>query len=81
MNNEQRILITGGSGYLGRHLVPLAAQTVANAYEVGYTFYQNDPLGLPSGRRLDLRDETAVSHCIAQFQPHAIIHTAGSNRA
>ncbi|MCP4428613.1 MAG: sugar nucleotide-binding protein, partial [Chloroflexi bacterium] len=47
----------------------------------GYTFYQNDPLGLPSGRRLDLRDETAVSHCIAQFQPHAIIHTAGSNRA
>ncbi len=74
---RQRILITGGSSYLGRYLVPLAAQS----HEVCYTFYQNDPLNLPSGRCLDVREETAVFHLITQFRPHVIIHTAGSNRS
>ncbi len=72
----KRMLITGGSSFLGRHLAPLAAQS----FDVGYTFFQNDPLGLPFGRRLDVRDETAVTQLITQFQPHIIIHTVGSNR-
>ncbi len=71
-----KILITGGSSYLGQYLVPTAAQF----HEVGYTFFQNDPLDLPSGQRLDIRDETAVIQLITQFHPHTIIHTAGSNR-
>jgi dTDP-4-dehydrorhamnose reductase len=75
MNNE-RILITGGGSYLGRHLVPLAQQS----HDVGYTFYHNDPLGLFVGRQLDVRDETAVTQLITQFQPQVIIHTVGSNR-
>lgn len=72
-----RILITGGSSYLGQHLVPLAIQT----HTICYTFYQNDPLGLPSGRRLDVRDQTAVRQLVSEFEPHVIIHTVGSNRA
>jgi dTDP-4-dehydrorhamnose reductase len=72
-----RILITGGSSYLGQHLVPLAAQS----HEIVYTFYQHDHLGLASGRRLDVRDETAVTSLVTQFQPHIIIHTVGSNRS
>lgn len=71
-----RILITGGSSYLGQHLVPLAAQS----HEIGYTYFQHDPLGLATGRPLDVRDETAVTRLIAQFQPRTIIHTVGSNR-
>ena len=38
-----RILITGGSSYLGQHLVPLAMAE----HEVFYTFYNRDPLNLP----------------------------------
>ncbi|MEJ2749316.1 MAG: sugar nucleotide-binding protein [Anaerolineae bacterium] len=73
---KRRIFITGGGSYLGRHLVPLAAQS----NEVGYTFFHNDPLALPFGQRLDVREETAVTRLITQFQPQVIIHTVGSNR-
>lgn len=71
-----RILITGGSSYLGQYLTPLAQQE----HQVCYTFFSQDPLGVPGGIRLDVREETAVSHLITHFQPHAIIHTVGSNR-
>jgi dTDP-4-dehydrorhamnose reductase len=71
-----RILITGGSSYLGRHLVPLAA---AGGHEICHTYFSQDALG--DGRRLDLRDETAVQTLLRDYQPEAIIHTAGSNRS
>ncbi len=71
-----RILITAGSSYLGRHLVPL----VAAAHTVHYTYHQNPP-DLPAlGSPLDVRDETAVRTLITTFQPDIIIHLAGSNR-
>ncbi|MGD2047880.1 MAG: sugar nucleotide-binding protein, partial [Chloroflexota bacterium] len=73
----KRILITGGSSYLGQHLVPLATRQ----HEVCYTFYENDPLDLPYGEQLDLRDGPRVMNLTAEFQPDAIIHTAGSNRS
>ena len=71
-----RVLITGGSSYLGQHLVPLAAA----AHTVHYTYHQNKP-NLPApGSPLDVRDETAVHPLITTFQPDVIIHLAGSNR-
>ncbi len=70
------ILITGGSSYLGQHLVPLASAR----HETFYTTFQNDPLRLPGGVQLDIRDGTAVSDLVAALKPAAIIHTAGSNR-
>lgn len=73
----KRILITGGSSYLGQHLVPLATRQ----HEVCYTFYENDPFHLPYGEQLDLRDGSHVMRLISGFQPEAIIHTAGSNRS
>jgi dTDP-4-dehydrorhamnose reductase len=72
-----RILITGGSGYLGRHLVPM---TLAN-HEVLYTYFSYDALGLAQGRPLDIRETTAVTDLITAFAPDAVIHTAGSNRS
>lgn len=71
-----RLLITGGSSFLGQHLVPLAAVS----HDVCYTTFHNDPLRLPQGQQLDLRQETAVQQLVAAFRPDAIIHTAGSNR-
>jgi dTDP-4-dehydrorhamnose reductase len=82
------ILITGGSSYLGQHLVPLAlalaeplsASQRPPSAEVCYTYHSSDPLALPQGRRLDLRDRTAVHDLIHTRRPAVIIHTAGSNR-
>jgi dTDP-4-dehydrorhamnose reductase len=74
---SQRLLITGGSGYLGRHIVRrLAAEWPG---EWRYTTFSADPLALPQGTRLDLRDGAAVAHFVADFAPDAVIHTAGSN--
>ncbi len=81
---NQRLLITGGSSYFGRHLVRLAANNQA-ADTIGYTFFSHDPLhnlpGIAFRAALDLRDAAAVRHCLDTFQPDAIIHTAGSNRS
>lgn len=71
-----RLLITGGSSYLGRHLVPF----VQTSHDVVYTFFQNDPLQGKNGYQVDLRNETAVTDLIQSWQPNVIIHVAGSNR-
>jgi dTDP-4-dehydrorhamnose reductase len=55
--------------------VPLAAE-----HDVVYTFFQNDPLQLAGGKKLDVREGTAVNQLIHTFQPDVIIHTVGSNR-
>jgi dTDP-4-dehydrorhamnose reductase len=73
----RRILITGGSSYLGQHLVPLAAQQFA----VRYTYFSQDPLDSPEGRHVDLRDGMALMGLLEEWQPEAIIHAAASNRS
>jgi dTDP-4-dehydrorhamnose reductase len=72
----KRILVTGGSSYLGRHLVPMAGKH----FELCYTYFQHDPLGLPNGRRLNLSDDAQFYQLATEFQPHVIIQLVGSNR-
>lgn len=74
------ILITGGSSYLGQHLVPQALRQAESAKDVIYTYYSRDPLALDNGRQLDLRDGSAVAELVDDVRPATIIHTAGSNR-
>ncbi len=74
---SKRLLITGGSGYLGRHLARRAAASWPGEWR--YTTFSADPLGRPQGARLDLRDAAAVARFVTDFAPDAIIHTAGSN--
>ena len=71
-----RILITGGSSYLGQHLVPLTAVS----HTTHYTYHQNKPSLPAQGHSLDIRDETAVRTLVFSLQPEIIIHLAGSNR-
>jgi len=71
-----RMLITGGGSYLGRALVLRAAA----AFDVTYTYFQQDPWVHPYGAMLDVRLETAVHSLVRAVQPEVIIHTVGSNR-
>jgi dTDP-4-dehydrorhamnose reductase len=71
-----RLLITGGSSYLGQHLVPLAMPD----FQVSYTYFANDPLRTSSAWRLDVRDAVDVQALFQRLQPEIVIHTVGSNR-
>jgi dTDP-4-dehydrorhamnose reductase len=75
-----RLLITGGSSYLGQHLVPLARQHAGEHGAVLYTYFHHDPLQGKDGRLLDVRDGKAVRQLVTGFRPDVIIHLAGSNR-
>lgn len=71
-----RILITGGSGYLGRHLAPLAAEA---AGELIHTYFSRRPPPVIGARYLDVRDLAAVIELVDGFEPNVIIHAAGSS--
>jgi dTDP-4-dehydrorhamnose reductase len=73
-----RLLVTGGSSYLGRHLVPIAGTN----HEVAYTYYQTPQVYKNlRGLALDLRDGPAVRQIVTARRPEVIIHLAGSNRS
>ncbi|MFW6115422.1 MAG: SDR family oxidoreductase [Chloroflexota bacterium] len=70
------ILVTGGSGYLGRWVVCLARPS----WDVTATFLTQTPRA-PGvhWRRLDVRDQPAVAALIDELQPSAVVHTAALN--
>jgi dTDP-4-dehydrorhamnose reductase len=72
----QRLLITGGSGYLGNYLLPAAARE----FEV-YAAYRGNPSALTAGEPvfLDLMDEAASRQTIRELRPDSIIHAAAIN--
>lgn len=69
-----KLLITGGTGLLGRALVALAA---SRGDDVVSTFLGGDPSGL-AGRclALDLRARGAAEALVAEVRPEVVIHTA-----
>lgn len=75
-NPRKKILVTGGSSYLGQHLIPL----LSRQHDVFYTYYNHDPLSLPTAYRLDIRDLDSYYRLVKEYQPQIIIQLAGSNR-
>lgn len=73
----KRLLITGGSGYLGMRLLQLADLT--DRWETHTTYFQN-PIPHPRAHRLDLRDRAATESLIAHLHPDVILHQAVSPR-
>ncbi len=74
----KRILITGGSSYLGHHLLPIVYQK----HQILSTYFSRKPKMLPGDLRpLDLRDAQAVMALISEWRPEVIIHLAGSDRS
>ena len=73
MAAKRTLLITGGSGYLGRHLTVRAT----DAFQV-YTTYHTHSQQITAGQPLllDLTQRDDVLHLITALSPQAIIHTA-----
>jgi dTDP-4-dehydrorhamnose reductase len=65
----RRVLVTGGSGYLGRALV-------AAAPAAGWEAIPTRLTAAADGIRLDVRDAGAVDRMVAELRPDAVIHTA-----
>jgi GDP-L-fucose synthase len=71
---DAKVVVTGGTGFLGRALVEELADAGARVVPVGR-------------RECDLRQRTAVDALLARVRPDAVVHLAavvggiGANRA
>lgn len=76
MTSQRVLLVTGGSGYLGRHLTAKAAEKFKL-----YTTYNSRPERIKAGQPfpLDVGDRESVVGFITDLAPRAIIHTAAVN--
>lgn len=71
-----RVLITGATGFVGRHLIHYLADTIPGV-EIYGTAFTPETTSLPvSIHSLDLRDEEAVRRLLEQVQPDQIYHLA-----
>ena len=75
-----KIFITGGSSYLGVHMVPYFCK---RHHEVCYTWLSTPPEQGAAGTavQVDVRNAERLSAEVNRFQPDAIIHLAASNRS
>ncbi|HEX7594372.1 MAG TPA: SDR family oxidoreductase [Anaerolineae bacterium] len=70
---NMKLLVTGGSGYLGARILMRAPKT----WKMAATYFAH-PIahGNAAAFRVDVRDAEAVHRVVAQFRPAVVIHTA-----
>ena len=80
MPSPERILITGSSGFVGRHLMPLCHERYPDAELIGISHLPSANEGSVSQYTLlqaDLRHRDQIRHLIATSRPDLILHLAG----
>ena len=73
---NRRYLVTGGRGFIGRHLL---ARLTAQGAEVHATTRSTTPPADPGVRwwRVDLADAAATEQLVTRLEPDVVIHLAG----
>jgi GDP-L-fucose synthase len=75
-----RILITGGHGFLGKHVskeFDKLGYTICDGYCNGFQYYKtNSLIWRPSSFDMNLTDQMSVSSGLFGFQPDVILHMA-----
>jgi len=69
-----RVLITGASGFAGRHLALRCAR--AGDEVIGLSRSGRVPAGAGEGRAIDLRDAAAVAAAVREAEPEVVYHLA-----
>lgn len=70
-----RVLVTGGSGFIGTNLVKLLLDAGEEVLNVDWN-PPLDPGQRPTWRELDIMDEKALAEVFAAFRPTHIVHLA-----
>jgi dTDP-4-dehydrorhamnose reductase len=74
-----RLLITGGSGFLGSRLCERARAIWEATWEVSYTCWARElPPAAGAAYRLDLRDGEAIARVVRAARPDLVVHAAYS---
>jgi GDP-4-dehydro-6-deoxy-D-mannose reductase len=71
-----RVLITGATGFVGRHLIKYLLDTLPGVEIHGTTITPEAASSVMQAHRIDLRDEAAVRLLLEQVQPEHIYHLA-----
>jgi len=80
MNKKQNILVTGGAGYIGSHIVELLVKTKANIIIVDNLITGHKKLINKKAIFInkDIKNKVALTKIINDYKINSIIHLAGS---
>lgn len=71
---DKRVLVTGGTGFIGRHVLRLGQEAGVQLYNLSST--AQAPIRGVNYHQVDLRDVTRVRDAISTIRPHGILHLA-----
>ena len=80
MNKKQNILVTGGAGYIGAHIVELLVKTKANIIIIDNLVTGHKKLLNKKAKFIkeDIKNKTSLIKIINDYEINSIIHLAGS---
>jgi len=80
MNKKQNILVTGGAGYIGSHIVELLVKTKSNIIIIDNLVTGHKKLLNKKAKFIkeDIKNKTSLIKIINDYEINSIIHLAGS---